>query len=76
MPDWKSYVRDHLSPLQLGPERESEMVDEMAQHLEEVYEDALAEGASEPDAFHRAASHIKDWRLLECELIRAKRPIA
>src|SRR4030095_7148071 len=23
-----------------------------------------------------AAAHIKDWRLLECELIRSKRPIA
>lgn len=76
MPDWKSYVRENLPPLTLGPERESEMVDEMAQHLEAVYEDSLADGLSEQDAYRRAVAHIKDWQLLECELIRAKRPIA
>ena len=74
--DWKKYVRDHLAPLKLGAERELEIVDEMAQHLEAVYEDALADGASEQEAFRRAAAHIKDWHLLECELIRSKRPIA
>jgi len=74
--DWKKYVRDHLAPLTLGTERELEMVDEMAQHLEAVYEDALAGGATEQEAFNRAAAHIKDWHLLECELIRSKRPVA
>src|SRR6185295_6546208 len=76
MPDWNKYVRDHLAPLALDAERESQMVDEMAQHLEAVFEDALAAGASEQSAFDRAATHIKDWRLLECELVRARRPIA
>ncbi|HXU09292.1 MAG TPA: ABC transporter permease, partial [Blastocatellia bacterium] len=76
MSDWTKYVRDHLAPLALDAERESQMVDEMAQHLEAVFEDALAAGASEQTAFERAATHIKDWRLLECELVRSKRPIA
>lgn len=75
MPDWKKYVSEHLAPLRLGPARELEMADEMAQHLEAVYEDALAAGATEQEAYQRAAAHIKDWRLLECELIRAKRPV-
>ena len=75
MPDWKKYVSDNLPPLKLGSERELEMADEMAQHLEAVYEDALANGATEQEAHRRAAAHIKDWRLLECELIRSKRPI-
>jgi hypothetical protein len=39
--DWKKYVREHLPPLKLGTERELEMADEMAQHLEAVYDDAL-----------------------------------
>jgi predicted permease len=72
--DWKKYVREHLAPLRLGTERELEMADEMAQHLEAVYEDALADGATEQEAYRRAIAHIKDWRLLECELVRAKRP--
>jgi len=74
--DWKKYVREHLAPLSLGPERELEMIDEMAQHLEAVYEDALADGATEQEAHRRAAAHIRDWRLLESELIRSKRPVA
>lgn len=75
MPDWKKYVSSHLASLQLSPEREAEMIDEMAQHLEAVYDEALADGATDEEAFHRASAHIKDWQLLECELIRAKRPI-
>lgn len=76
MPDWKHYVREHLAPLRLAAERELEMVDEMAQHLEAVYDEALADGVDETEAFRRAEAHIKDWRLLECELVRAKRPEA
>src|SRR6185295_5754506 len=38
--------------------------------------EALANGASEQDAFARATAHVKDWQLLECELIRARHPIA
>ena len=76
MPDWKAYVRENLAPLRLAPERELEMVEEMAQHLEAIYEEALADGASGQEAFTRATAHIKDWRLLECELIRARRPTA
>jgi len=75
-PDWKAYVRENLAPLRLEAEREIEIVDEMAQHLEAIYDDARTDGAGEDEAFSRAAAHIKDWRLLECELVRSKRPIA
>ena len=74
--DWKEYVRRHLAPLKLGQEREMQMVEEIAQHLESMYEEARAAGASDTDAFERASTHIKDWRLLECELILSKRPDA
>ncbi len=76
MTDWRHYVRSHLPPLSLGSELEMEIVEEMALHLESVYEAALARGASEQEARLRAAAHIRDWQLLECELIRAKRPRA
>src|SRR5262249_30287708 len=65
MRDWKQFVRENLPPLSLGPERESEIANEMAQHLESVYEDALADGATEEDAFRRASAQIKDWHHLE-----------
>src|SRR5690348_13584762 len=53
-----------------------EIADEMAQHLESVYEDALNGGASEAEAIDRAKAHIKDWLVLESDLIRSKRPVS
>ena len=73
-PDWRDYLRNNLAPLELGPERELQMVEEMAQHLEAIYEEALTDGATEREAHRRATDHIKDWRLLECELVRSKNP--
>ena len=76
MPDWKQIVREHLAPLQIPPERELEIVEELAQDLEAVYEDALARGATEPEAYARALREAADWRVLECELSRVERPVA
>ncbi len=72
MPDWKRYVREHLPPLALDAERELEIVEELATHLEAAYEAALAEGVSAREAERRVASQVADWRLLECELLRVE----
>jgi len=73
MPNWNHIVRKHLAALRLPPEREIEIVEELALHLDAAYEDALADGLSEAEA---AASALRsyDWRLLECELSRAEQP--
>src|SRR5262245_54351506 len=75
MLDWKKFVRTHLPPLAIGAELEMEIVEELAQHLEAVYEDALTKGLSEREAHEKAATLIRDWRLLECELSRIKHPV-
>src|SRR5262245_14300725 len=75
MPNWKHIVREHLAVLRLSPEREIEIVEEQALHLEAAYEDALADGLSEAEAETRAERSY-DWRLLECELSRAEQPLA
>jgi putative ABC transport system permease protein len=72
MPNWNHIVREHLAALRLPPEREIEIVEEQALHLEAAYEDALAGGLSEAEAEARALGSY-DWRLLECELSRAER---
>src|SRR5215467_11175981 len=72
-PNWNHIVRDHLAVLRLPPEREIEIVEEQALHLEAAYEDALADGLSEAEAEARAVRSY-DWRLLECELSRAEPP--
>ena len=74
-PNWKQIARERLAALRLPPEREIEIVEELALHLESVYEEALADGLSETEAEARTVqSH--DWRLLECELSRAEQPPA
>jgi putative ABC transport system permease protein len=75
MPNWNHIVREHLAVLRLPPEREIEIVEEQALHLEAAYEDAIAEGLSEVEAEARAVQGY-DWRLLECELSRAEQPAA
>src|SRR5262249_53007781 len=75
MPNWNHIVRRHLAAMRLPPEREIEIVEELALHLEAAYEDALADGLSEAKAESRAVQGY-DWRLLECEFSRAERPPA
>jgi putative ABC transport system permease protein len=75
MPNWNHIVREHLAVLRLPPEREIEIVEELALHLEAAYEDALANGLSAAEAEARSVQGY-DWQLLECELSRAERPPA
>ena len=75
MPNWNHIVREHLAVLRLPPEREIEIVEELALHMEAAYEDALADGLSEAEAEARAVQSY-DWRLLECELSRTEKPLA
>ena len=75
MKDWKQLVRQHLAPLRLPPERELEIAEELALHLEAIYDAALAAGATEAEAQAQALRVITDGRLLECELSRVERPL-
>jgi predicted permease len=59
MPDWHLEIRRRLAGVQLRPEREAEIVDELAQHLEDRYRSLLAAGQSAVDAERGA------WRELE-----------
>ena len=60
MPDFRAEVRRRLAKWNLSPTREAEIVEELSQHLEEQYEDALGRGASEDEA-RRAA--LRDLEL-------------
>ena len=74
MPDWQDYVRRHLPALAVSPERENEIVAELALQMEQAYADALAEGAAEGDAALRAQSQFRDWNTLAREIDAAGRP--
>ena len=50
MHDWQSEIRARLAPLRLKPERETDIVDEISQHLAERYREAISAGASADEA--------------------------
>lgn len=75
MPEWKPEILRRLAPLKLSPTREAEIADELAQHLEDRYQELFATGQSEDAAFRTAIDELKgedflarNLRLVEREL--------
>ncbi|HEY4838491.1 MAG TPA: ABC transporter permease [Candidatus Acidoferrales bacterium] len=73
--DWKKYVREHLPPLGLSGAREQEIVEEIAQQLDDAYVEAISRGRARDQADRHAISQIPDWNLLAEEIRRAERPL-
>lgn len=59
MPDWKSHVRARLASLRLSPARETEIVEELAQHLDDRWRELIAGGASEEEATSVALGQLR-----------------
>ena len=76
MREWKQYVREHLPPLGLSGAREQEIVEEIAQQLDDAHTEAISRGATPAEAEAHATAQIPDWDLLARELRRAEQPIA
>jgi hypothetical protein len=76
MPDWKAEVSKRLSGLKVSPVNEAEIVEELAQHLDDVYRGALAGGMSETEATQAALSELAAEGLLLKDLERARQPPA
>jgi putative ABC transport system permease protein len=72
MPDWKPEILRRLAPLKLSPTRELEIAEEIEQHLDDRYQDLLARGLSEDDAFRAALDELKDEDLLARNLQRVE----
>jgi putative ABC transport system permease protein len=71
MPDWKEEIRRRLAKLKLEPAREGEIVEELAQHLEDVYQRSLAKGLSEHESRQIALCELT---ALPTELKRIQKP--
>jgi hypothetical protein len=67
-PDWKEIVRERL-PL---PSSAQDAIPEIAAHLEDTYDEALAEGLTAPAAIEFTLQQIEDWRGLGKNICRAK----
>jgi putative ABC transport system permease protein len=66
MPDWTARLRVRLGALRLHPAREAEIVEEIAQHLDERYAELRSQGVDEDDAQRLAVGELDpdtlaDW---------------
>jgi hypothetical protein len=64
MTDWEALVRCQLADLGLEPDERSEVITELAAHLEESCEELLRQGMTEEEAARSALSQVEDWREL------------
>ena len=64
MPDWTQYVRQNLRLSSLEVEREAEVIEDLAEQLEDAYAEALQRGLSPSQAEAAAKKHIADWPAL------------
>src|SRR5262249_46417894 len=76
MPDWKPEIRERLAPLNLAPAREAEIVEELAQHLEDRYAELLSGGAAPEGAYRTALTELRESETLQRELRRVERLVA
>lgn len=74
MHDWKPEVRRRLAEAKVAPAREAEVVEELAQHLEDRYQELLAGGANEPQAYAATLAEMRDHELLVRVLRRTAVP--
>lgn len=71
--DFKSAISQHLAALNLSPAREAEIVEELAQHASDRYDELLSAGIGEKEAQQLAISEVCKKTLTQ-GLQRAERP--
>ncbi|MGH9859006.1 MAG: hypothetical protein ACRD5F_03160, partial [Candidatus Acidiferrales bacterium] len=74
MPEWKHIIREKLAGLGLDPRREAEIIEELAQDLEQRYADAIAGGAQPYQARAAALAELAASETLAREIQRIERP--
>jgi hypothetical protein len=65
MPDWQQIVSSELSGLALEPEEVTQVLEEVAGHLEEEYQSLLSKDVPEKEAARRALRRVDDWQALK-----------
>jgi hypothetical protein len=64
MRDWQTLVEQRLAGLALEPEEKTEVIAEVAAHMEDVCEEMLRQGMTEDAAFSRTLLQVSDWQEL------------
>ncbi len=63
MPDWKNEVRTYLAAAKLGPELESDVAEELAQHLNDRYHELIAAGSTLDQAQQAVLQELREGKL-------------
>ena len=74
MPDWRPEIRTRLAKLRLAPERETEIVEEVAQHLDDRYRELRSAGRTDDEAAAEAWRELESADVLGREVSRVERP--
>ena len=75
MPEWKKEIALRLENLELAPTREAEIIEELAQHLEDRYVELCVGGATEEDAYRAILTELSESEMLQRELRRVERQV-
>src|SRR5882724_9232236 len=75
MPEWKPEIVRRPGPLKLSPAREGEIAEEVAQHLEDRYQELLVTGQSEGAAFRTAIDELQGEDFLAHKLRPVERDL-
>jgi predicted permease len=74
VPEWKQEIHRQLAAAKLAPTREAEIVEELAQHMELLYEELLADGATPEEARRLILEELSDNQALARGLQEVERP--
>src|SRR5579885_621359 len=62
MPDWENEIRNRLRDLNMFPADETAIVEEIAQYLEDRYQELMASGESKESAYGDVLQELNDGR--------------
>jgi hypothetical protein len=71
--DWNVLVRERFNGRGLTELQQTEVVSELAAHLEDLYEHARSLGISEGEAISRALNEVDNWRQLSRNISRNRK---
>ena len=70
MPDWRAIIRRRIAGLEIRPVDEIDIVEELAQHVEDRYADMKRVGATDEEAVGASLEEL-DGETLCAELLEA-----
>jgi hypothetical protein len=73
VPEWNEIVRKNLRNLRVTPEQREEVAQELAGHLEDLYEQLQESGHCESEALRLTMQATGNWKELAKKIRRAKR---